>query len=79
MIPSKSTNSRNFLSTGLGLLAAAVLVSCGAGCSQWNLRGEGFNDNSMSSTVRQARKGDHAPEFMGYSNKAQEINNDFRE
>jgi hypothetical protein len=64
---------------GFGILAVVLLAWGGAGCSRWNLRGEGFEDQSMSNSIRQTRKGGHTPEFWGFSNKAREINDDFAE
>ncbi|MBN2581024.1 MAG: hypothetical protein JXB10_18725 [Pirellulales bacterium] len=77
MMISKSINSRKFSSAGLALLTAATLIGGGAGCSNWNLRGDGFRDQTGSNAIRQARGGTHPPEFMGFSNKAREINDNF--
>jgi len=64
----------------LPALAATVLCATIAGCTQTknlNLRGDGFEDNSMGETVRQARPTDKNMEYWSFSNKAREIERDF--
>jgi hypothetical protein len=60
----------------LGGLAAALMILGLSGCSSWNLRGDPFADNSMSSSVRQARPPMKNAEFWGFSNKARQIEED---
>jgi hypothetical protein len=77
MIHGKNTKGRMLRYAGFAFLAAVVFVCGSAGCSNWNLRGDGFSDKSGSESIRSARKGGKTPEFWGFSNKAKEINDDF--
>jgi hypothetical protein len=57
--------------------AAAGLLLLGlSGCSSWNLRGDNFPDDSMTSTVRKTRQPANKSEFWGFSNKARQIEED---
>lgn len=60
----------------LGGLAAALMILGLSGCVNWNLRGDPFVDNSMSTAVRQARPPTNNTEFWGFSNKARQIEQD---
>jgi hypothetical protein len=56
---------------------AAVLVCLGSsGCAKWNLRGEGWQDDSLSSSIRQSRPPAKEAEFWSFSNKARQIEAD---
>jgi hypothetical protein len=58
---------------GLGLVAACLGLS---GCNSLeSLRGEGFKDSS-SEQVRRFRESDGDTQFLGFSNKAREIERD---
>ena len=64
----------------LPTLTATVLCVALAGCTRnnnLNVRGDGFEDNSMGETVRQARPQDKNMEVWSFSNKAQQIERDF--
>jgi hypothetical protein len=77
MIYGKNTKNRKLRYAGIGLLTAGMILCCTAGCSSWNLRGDGFSDKSGANSIREARSGGKTPEFWGFSNKAKEINDDF--
>jgi hypothetical protein len=55
---------------------AAVFCICLSGCSKWNLRGDSFPENSLSTTARQARPPMQKSEFWSFSNKARQIEAD---
>jgi hypothetical protein len=57
-------------------LAAALFCLCSSGCAGWNWRGEGFQDDSLSSVVRKARPPASESEFSGLSEKARQIEAD---
>jgi hypothetical protein len=58
-----------------GLAAAAVCLGS-SGCASWNLRGDGWQDDSLSSSIRQARPPEKESEFWSFSNKARQIEAD---
>ena len=58
---------------GIGLVAVCLGLS---GCNSWNLRGNGFNDDSGRS-LQQFRPNDNDVRFWGFTNKAREIEQDF--
>ncbi len=53
----------------------AVLVVClgQSGCSNLNLRGEGFAEDDLSNLARQARRADDVGHSDAFSNKARQI------
>jgi hypothetical protein len=61
----------------LGGLAAVVLCLATSGCSNWNLRGESYQDDNMTATIRKSRPPANKSEFWGFSNKARQIEEDF--
>jgi len=60
----------------LGGLAAALFCVGSSGCATWNLRGDGWQDDSLSSSIRQARPPAKESEFWSFSNKARQIEAD---
>jgi hypothetical protein len=60
----------------LGGLVAALLCVGTSGCASWNLRGDGWQDDSLSSTVRQSRPPANKSDFWSFSNKARQIEAD---
>lgn len=58
---------------GIGLFAMCLGLS---GCASWNMRGDGFNDDS-GRAIRQLRPTDNDVHFWGFTNKAREIEQDF--
>jgi hypothetical protein len=58
---------------GIGLFAVCLGLP---GCTTWNMRGDGFNDDS-SRVLRQCRPADNDVRFWGFTNKAREIEQDF--
>ena len=54
----------------LALLAVCLGVS---GCTNLNLRGEGFPDNDLSDLAGQIRRGDQDVHSDAFSNKARQI------
>lgn len=58
---------------GIGLVAVCLGLT---GCNSWNLRGDGFNDDS-GRAIRPYRPTDNDIRFFGFSNKAREIEQDF--
>lgn len=54
----------------LALLAGCLGMS---GCTNLNLRGDGFTDNELSNLARQVRGGDHPGQSDAFSNKARQI------
>ena len=57
---------------------AIVLVIGLSGCQNWNMRGDGFADDDLASTARQARPQKDTTEYWGYSEKARQIERDFQ-
>jgi len=63
----------------LGGLVAALVCLGSSGCTNWNswnLRGDGWQDDSLSSSIRQARPPAKEAEFWSFSNKARQIEAD---
>jgi hypothetical protein len=66
-----SRNARCFL-------AAASLVALSlSGCAGWDMRGDSFREDELSSTCRQLRPKEPSGETWGFSNKAMQIERDF--
>jgi hypothetical protein len=59
-----------------GGIAAAAICLGSPGCSSWDLRGDGWEDDSMSSSIRQARPPAKESDFWSFSNKARQIEAD---
>jgi hypothetical protein len=57
-------------------IAIALICLGSSGCASWNLRGDGWQDDSLSSSVRQARPPAKETEFWSFSNKARQIEAD---
>jgi hypothetical protein len=66
----------NFRLACLSGLAAALVCLGSSGCAKWNLRGDGWQDDSLSSSIRQARPPAKEAEFWSFSNKARQIEAD---
>jgi len=61
----------------VGLLAAASFCLGLPGCTSLDLRGDGFQDNGLSSFCQKYRPADDSIEPWAFSNKAQQIERDF--
>ena len=60
----------------LGLLGISLIVLLGAlGCSSnyYNLRGEGYGEDSLGAPAREARSTTSDIEYWGYNEKARQI------
>ncbi len=62
-----------FLSGHWWLAVTLVLALGISGCKSWDMRGEGFADDDMASSARDARPEKRDIEYWGYSEKARQI------
>jgi hypothetical protein len=57
-------------------LTAGLICFGSSGCAKWNLRGESYPEDSMTTGIKQARQSTPKAEVWSYSNKARQIEED---